>query len=148
MGLMRFEISSTIRIVPQPDGSYQRLLRELVFYRDLETNEIMDEWESPALAHVPSHGCWGRITPWFPWMLMDQAEGHISYLGTMSSRQSLELYPKDTLERVKQRHPNLGEGCTRSKGVIGQQWGLTETIYRRLTSTKRLKKNSSNDMFI
>ncbi|MEH6552290.1 MAG: DUF1838 family protein [Pseudomonadales bacterium] len=211
--LMRFEIFSTKRIVPQPDGSYQRLLRELVFYRDLETNEIMDEWnnpltgervrvvdvandpfnyvisefrapppdygglnkekpakiplllnwrhlsddiisleadihlhypsalqpeewprespgsmsrvselfrffcrredlENPDLKHVPSHGCWSRITPWFPWMLMDQAPGHITYMGTMSSRQSLDQYPKDTLERVKARYPEYLEAPT------------------------------------
>ena len=211
--LMRFEIFSTIRIVPQADGSYQRLLRELVFYRDLETNEILDEWdnpltgervrvvdvandpfnyvisefrspppsygglnkdippqipfvlnwkhmsddiisletdihlyypsalqpdkwprespgpmsrvsemfrffcrredlENPDLKHVPSHGCWSRITPWFPWMLMDQAPGHISYMGTMSSRQSLDLYPKDTLERVRERYPKYLEAPT------------------------------------
>src|SRR6218665_3810684 len=33
--LMRFEVFSTIRVVRQPEASYQRLCRELVFYRSL-----------------------------------------------------------------------------------------------------------------
>ncbi len=28
---------------------------------------------------VEYSGCWSRITPWLPWMLMDQADGHIYY---------------------------------------------------------------------
>lgn len=204
--LMRFEIFSTIRIIPQPDGSYQRLCREVVVYRDLKTNQIMEEWdnpytgervrvvdvandpfnykisefypdppsygglnkdkppkrpfllkwgtmpgdlvtletdihlyypsalqpdkwprespgamtrvselfryfirredlENPELTHVPSHGVWSRITPWLPWMLMDQAPGHITYLGTMTTRPNLDSYPQDLLERIKQRYP-------------------------------------------
>ncbi|HEX7873071.1 MAG TPA: DUF1838 family protein [Sphingobium sp.] len=29
------------------DGSWRRMLREIVFYRDLETNEILKEWHNP-----------------------------------------------------------------------------------------------------
>lgn len=35
--------------------------------------------ENPHLTHIPHIGSWSRITPWLPWMLMGQAEGHISY---------------------------------------------------------------------
>jgi len=31
----------------QADGSWRRLLREIVFYRDIETNEILTEWTNP-----------------------------------------------------------------------------------------------------
>ncbi len=204
--LMRFEVFSTIRVVRQADGSYQRLCREVVFYRSLETGLLMDEWDNPytgervkvvdvsndpynyvisdffpqppsygglnketrprrpfirnwsmldadtvglesdihllypsamqpdkwprespgkmtrtsemfrysirradlenaELDNIPYQGVWNRITPWLPWMLMDQAPGHILYAGSMTARQSLEFFPKDVIERVKTRYP-------------------------------------------
>ncbi|NLR70387.1 DUF1838 family protein [Novosphingobium sp. ERN07] len=171
---------SFVRTKRLEDGSYRRMLREIVFYRNLETGEIMKEWdnpytgekvkvvpiandpfnftisqfqpeapsygglqkaepkkvpflqdwefgpngtmllhtgidmqypnalqpdkwvressgvmnrvsehfiytvkredvENPKLTHIPHIGAWSRITPWLPWMLMGQAEGHVSY---------------------------------------------------------------------
>lgn len=204
--LMRFEVFSTIRMVPQPNGSYQRLCREVVFYRDLATGKLLDHWdnsytgervrvvdvandpfnyvisewfpdppsygglnkekpprrpfllnwamgdedtvtletdihlyypsalrpekwpretpgpmsrvsemfrffarradvENPELDFIPSHGVWSRITPWLPWMLMDQAPGHIVYLGNMATRRTSDLHPRDVMQRVKERYP-------------------------------------------
>lgn len=172
---------SVVRTKRLDDGSYRRMLREIVFYRDLETGKILDEWhnpytnetvkvvpiandpfnftisewvpeppsygglqtekpprrpflqdweygpegkmilrtgidmvypnalqpdkwpressgpmnrvsehfiyvvnkadvENPNLTHIPHEGSWQRITPWLPWMLMGQAQGHVSYL--------------------------------------------------------------------
>jgi len=203
--LMRFEVFSTIRVVRQPDASYQRLCREVVFYRSLETGQLMDEWDNPytgervkvvdvandpynyvisdfypqppsygglnketrprrpyirnwhmldadtvglesdihlmypsamqpekwprespgkmtrtsemfrysirradlenaELDNIPYQGVWNRITPWLPWMLMDQAPGHILYAGSMTARQNLDFFPKDVLQRVRERH--------------------------------------------
>jgi uncharacterized membrane protein len=42
--LFGFEVFSGIRVVKQPNGDYQRMCRELVFYRDLATGEMLDEW--------------------------------------------------------------------------------------------------------
>ncbi len=39
----------------------------------------MDDLQNPEATSVDSRGTWNRITPWLPWMLMDQAEGHILY---------------------------------------------------------------------
>ena len=204
--LMRFEVFSTIRMVPQANGSYQRLCREVVFYRDLATGKLLDQWdnpytnervrvvdvandpfnyvisewfpdppsygglnkekpprrpfllnwgladedtvtletdihlyypsalrpekwpretpgpmsrvsemfrffarradvENPELDFIPSHGVWSRITPWLPWMLMDQAPGHIVYLGNMATRRTSDLHPRDVMQRVKERYP-------------------------------------------
>ncbi len=204
--LMRFEVFSTIRVVRMADGNYQRLCREVVYYRSLETGQLMDEWdnpytgervkvvdvandpynyviadhygqppsygglnketraprpyirnwsmldadtvglesdihlyypsamqpekwprespgkmtrvtemfryiirrsdlEDPTLGHIPYHGVWNRVTPWLPWMLMDQAPGHILYTGTMAARETMDFHPKDVIERVKSRHP-------------------------------------------
>jgi hypothetical protein len=204
--ILRFDVFSSTRVVRQPDASYQRLSREVVFYRDIATNQIVDEWtnpltnervrvvdiandpfnytiseffpdppsygglnkekppkrpfllnwglagddtvtqeadinlfypsalqpdkwprespgrmsqvseyfryvikredlENPGKTHVPSIGTWVRVTPWLPWMLMDQAPGHMLYVGTMLTRTSLDGVPPDVLERVRQRYP-------------------------------------------
>lgn len=204
--LMRFEVFSTIRVIRQPDGSYQRLCRELIFYRDLATGKLMDVWdnpytgervkvvdvandpfnyiisewypdppsygglnkdkpprrpflrnwklldentvslesdihlyypsalqpdkwprespgrmsrvselfryiipradlENPELGHVVAHGIWNRITPWLPWMLMDQAPGHITYAGNMVAQNTMDFHAKDVLQRVQERYP-------------------------------------------
>jgi len=42
--LMGFEVYSSTRVLRQADGSYQRLCRELIFYRNLQTGKLMDEW--------------------------------------------------------------------------------------------------------
>jgi hypothetical protein len=42
--LFGFEVYSATRVLKQDDGSYQRLCRELIFYRNNETGELMDEW--------------------------------------------------------------------------------------------------------
>lgn len=42
--LFGFEVFSGIRVIKQPNGDYQRLCRELIFYRDIATGELMDEW--------------------------------------------------------------------------------------------------------
>ena len=44
--LFGFEVFSSIRLVPQPNGTIQRLCRELVFYRDLATGELLDQWKN------------------------------------------------------------------------------------------------------
>ena len=45
--LFGFEVFSAIRVLKQPNGDYQRLCRELIFYRNLETGELMDSWLNP-----------------------------------------------------------------------------------------------------
>jgi Protein of unknown function (DUF1838) len=38
---------SVVRLLHLPDGSYRKLLREIVFYRDLETGKILETWRNP-----------------------------------------------------------------------------------------------------
>lgn len=45
--LFGFEVFSALRVVKQPNGDYQRMCRELIFYRDLKTGEMMDTWLNP-----------------------------------------------------------------------------------------------------
>ena len=203
-----YEVFSSIRLIPQQDGSIERLNREVIFYRNLETGVLMDEWTNPwtgervrvvdvandpinfiltidgprasrnpdgakksplgtpagrrhhwymlnsntvalekdvhlfypsflrpekwarespgpmtrvsefmrysirledlendALTHIPHTGTWTRVTPWLPWMLMDQAPGHCLYLGMFSTRRSPSEYPADVLERLRTHYP-------------------------------------------
>ncbi len=45
--LMAFEGFSVTRMYPRPDGSWRKLLRETVLYRDLKTGEILNTWHNP-----------------------------------------------------------------------------------------------------
>jgi hypothetical protein len=45
--LFGFEVFSTIRVLRQADGSYQRMTKEAVFYTDTATGQILDEWDNP-----------------------------------------------------------------------------------------------------
>ena len=45
--LMGFEGFSAARLLDNGDGTYQKLLRELVFYKDLRTGAIMETYDNP-----------------------------------------------------------------------------------------------------
>jgi hypothetical protein len=45
--LLNFEVFSTIRVVRRPDGNYDRMSKEVVFYLDPKTGAILDEWDNP-----------------------------------------------------------------------------------------------------
>jgi len=45
--LLGFEVFSTIRVLRQEDGSYQRMTKEVIFYTDPKTGAILDEWDNP-----------------------------------------------------------------------------------------------------
>jgi len=42
--LFGYDVFSSIRLLRQPGGDFQRLCREVIFYRDLESGEYLDEW--------------------------------------------------------------------------------------------------------
>jgi hypothetical protein len=45
--LMGFEVFSTIRVLRQADGNYQRMTKETIFYTDPKTGAVMDYWDNP-----------------------------------------------------------------------------------------------------
>ena len=49
-----------------------------------------DDVENPALTGLEYTGAWSRITPWFPWMLMDQAPGQMVYSCTMAAFNTID----------------------------------------------------------
>ncbi len=201
--LFGFEVLSSTRLVPQADGTFQRLCREVIFYRDLDSGRLLDEWrnvytgevvrvvdvandpvnfvlsprgeaepansvfgkpagrhqrwyelnentvamerdvhlyyrslldpavwpresagsmnrvseflrysfrredlENDSLTHIPHTGTWVRVTPWLPWMLMDQARGHCLYVGMFTTRRDVSQFSADVRARVRERYPN------------------------------------------
>jgi hypothetical protein len=45
--MLGFEVFSTIRVLRQSDGSYQRMTKETILYTDPKTGQILDEWDNP-----------------------------------------------------------------------------------------------------
>ena len=45
--LMGFQVFSTIRVVRRPDGNFDRMSKEVVFYTDPVTGEPLDFWDNP-----------------------------------------------------------------------------------------------------
>ncbi len=60
---------------------------------------------NPDLTKVDYTGTWSRITPWFPWLLMDQAEGHMSYICTMGAYDSMDVVSPQVLAYAKKHYP-------------------------------------------
>jgi hypothetical protein len=211
--LMNYEVMSTARLVDNGDGSYQKLLREVVYYKDLQTGEILEtylnpytneevrvvpvandpfnlviekyypkgpsygglreqeeervpmllpwqitkpdtitlstdihlyypsalqpeEWpressgkmvrvselfryiiavddlENPEKTSVEYTGTWSRVTPWFPWMLMGQAPGHMMYMGLMGGYDNLDMMSDNARAYAEKHHPEYFDAPT------------------------------------
>ena len=67
----------------------------------IRRSDLADESRSS----IPYFGVWNRVTPWLPWMLMDQAPGHILYVCDMGGFDSLDSIPRDVLERAEKMDP-------------------------------------------
>lgn len=60
---------------------------------------------NPDLTTIDYTGTWSRITPWFPWLYMDQAEGHMSYVCTMGAYDTMDVVSPQVLEYAKKHYP-------------------------------------------
>ena len=45
--LFGFEVFSSIRVARRPDGQYDRMSKEVVFYTDPVSGAVLDEWDNP-----------------------------------------------------------------------------------------------------
>ena len=214
--LVGFEGFSVTRLLPLEDGSYRKLLREVGFYTDLKTGEILEtyknpytdelvpvvpiandpfnftiseyypqppsygglnknrppripllldwdqrgdkvlltsdihlfypsslqpnEWprESPGVmtqvsemfryiiepeqlgdpnnTSVSFFGSWVRSTPWFPWMLMDQAPGQCLYVCDQGAGDTIDLIPDYILKAAEKIDPKFLNAPTEDYG--------------------------------
>ena len=60
---------------------------------------------NPAVTSLCYTGTWSRITPWLPWMLMGQADGHINYICTMGAYDDMSVVSPSVLEYAKANYP-------------------------------------------
>jgi len=67
----------------------------------LSRNSLADESRS-SIEYV---GFWSRVTPWLPWMLMDQSPGHVLYVCDMGGFDSFDQVPQDVLRRAEAMDP-------------------------------------------
>ena len=66
------------------------------------------DMKNPNLTQVPCSGCWSRVTPWLPWMLMGTKPGHALYMVDFSAADNpghvspeLRAWLESTTERAK-----------------------------------------------
>lgn len=211
-----FEGFSVARLLPLEDGSYRKVLREVGFYRNLETGRIMETMENPytgetvrvvPIANDPFNftvseyarsapkygglnsedaqkipfllkwqemgdtvllsrdihlfypsalqpdkwpretpgpmtqvteafnyfidrnqlgdpdnrsisfmGTWNRVTPWFPWMLMDQAPGHCVYICDQGAWDHWDHIPQDIIDAARAIDPKYLSAPTEDYG--------------------------------
>lgn len=64
---------------------------------------------NPELTTIEHMGVWNRVTPWFPWMLMDQAPGHMVYVCDYAGRKTAEGIPQKILDAARELDPKYLE---------------------------------------
>ncbi|MEM6497861.1 MAG: DUF1838 family protein [Pseudomonadota bacterium] len=69
----------------------------------------------PELTSAPYAGAWQRLADWLPWMLMDQAPGHLFYRAGTRKLRSVEDLPADLLAYAKANYPTFLEAPTEWK---------------------------------
>ena len=75
-----------------------------------------EDLENPELTSVPMVGSWNRITPWLPWMLMGQTEGHCMYISTMTKAGDPSIVPEHVREFSESRRPGMLQSPTEDYG--------------------------------
>lgn len=74
-----------------------------------------DDLANPNVTGLEFSGNWTRITPWLPWMLMGQADGHISYDCVMGCYNTDEVLSPKIRAYAKKHHPEYFEAPTEWK---------------------------------
>ncbi len=64
----------------------------------------IDDLANEDLTSVSYVGTWTRLSSWFPWMLMGQAEGHLYFRCYISKFNDLESLPATFLAKAEKEH--------------------------------------------
>jgi hypothetical protein len=72
-----------------------------VFQRSAKLAEL----EDPDSTSTDFQGTWTRLGPWMPWMLMDQAPGHLLYRTFMDKTGTADQLPRALRELAERRYP-------------------------------------------
>jgi hypothetical protein len=78
----------------------------------IDRNQLGD----PDNTSVEFFGTWARITPWFPWLLMDQAPGHCSYMCDMGAWDHWDFVPQHIIDAAKAIDPKYLSAPTEDYG--------------------------------
>ena len=87
-----------------PRESSGKMLRASEMYRYVIRVEDMAD---PKLTSVEYTGTWNRITPWLPWMLNGQMQGHITCITYMGGFDQMESIPAKLLAHTKATDPKF-----------------------------------------
>lgn len=79
-------------------------------------NIDLDDLQNPDQTTTKYNGTWVRITPWLPWMLMGQTDGHIVYTCYMGGVDSLDQLPEDLVLAAEAIDPKYLEAPTEDYG--------------------------------
>jgi hypothetical protein len=67
----------------------------------------LSDLENPDMTGVDYVGTWTRVSPWLPWMLNGQMDGHILYRCFMNRTGKAENLPKNLLAYVEKKYPEF-----------------------------------------
>jgi hypothetical protein len=100
-----FEIHASLPSELKPDkwpressGPMTRISE--MFMRSCRIDDLANE----DLTSVSYVGTWTRLSSWFPWMLMGQAEGHLYFRCYISKFNDLESLPATFLAKAEKEH--------------------------------------------
>lgn len=82
-------------------GEMTRVSEMFRYYMDAK--DVAD----PSLTAIPHVGSWVRETPWFPWMLMDQADGHCMYVCDFGGGDSIDVIDDHIVEAARNIDPKF-----------------------------------------
>ncbi|NND53906.1 MAG: DUF1838 family protein [Gammaproteobacteria bacterium] len=64
----------------------------------------MSDLRNPELTSIPYTGTWTRLSSWYPWMLMGQAEGNLYFRANMAKLSGPEEIPAAFVEKANEKH--------------------------------------------
>ncbi|MFO1426009.1 MAG: DUF1838 family protein [Steroidobacteraceae bacterium] len=79
----------------QPDKWPRESSGPMVQVSELYRYQVrVEDMKNPNLTQVPCTGCWSRITPWLPWMLMGTRTGHAFYMVDFTGSDTIDASPE------------------------------------------------------
>lgn len=74
---------------------------------------LAEDMQNPDVTSLDYKGTWNRTTPWLPWMLMGQAEGHCQYNCFMGNTDDLSIVlSKSALDYAEKHYPKYFDAPT------------------------------------
>lgn len=111
---------SVVRTMRLPDGNWRRLLKEIVFYRDIKTGQIMKEWENPYTEEMV------RVVPIandpFNYDIRDTMPEGPSYGGINDTQRNAEPFLLNWTENQDQLIINTGIDLFYPASLQPSQW--------------------------